>query len=172
MKTKKNKTILLVEDDAVSSIAACSFLRKFGYEVITAVNGEQAVDAAINSDPVDLVLMDIDLGPGITGVDAARRILLSKKIPVVFLTAHGDRDTIEGVREIARYGYVKKGSGDFVLLSSLEMAFELSDAHRKLEESMTSFRQLSENINEVFWLRDAGTDHVIYVNPAYERVWG
>ena len=172
MKTKKNKTILLVEDEAVSSIAGSSLLRKYGYDVITAATGEEAVETALNSADVDLVLMDIDLGEGINGTEAAEKILQSKTLPVVFLTAHGDRATIERVREITRYGYVKKNSGDFVLLSSLEMAFELSDAHRKLEESMTSMKQLSENINEVFWLRDAVTDHVIYVNPAYERVWG
>ncbi len=172
MKTKKNKTILLVEDEAVSAFAASSLLVKYGYDVITADTGEKAVETALDSNGIDLVLMDIDLGSGINGTEAAEKILQKKKIPVVFLTAHGDRETIERVREITRYGYVIKNSGDFVLLSSLEMAFELSDTQRKLEDSMTSLKQLSENINEVFWLRDAGTDNVIYVNPAYERIWG
>lgn len=41
-----------------------------------------------------------------------------------------------------------------------------------LRESHTSFRQLAENINEVFWLRDAGTGRIIYVSPTYQKIWG
>lgn len=172
MDTKRNKKILFVEDEVISTMAGSSLLRKNGYDVITAGSGERAVETVLNNNDIDLVLMDIDLGEGISGARAAEMILGIKKIPLVFLTAHGDRETLEKVRQISRYGYVKKDSGDFVLLSSLEMAFELSDTHKRLEESMTSLKQLSDNIDEVFWLRDAGTDRVIYVNPAYERVWG
>ncbi len=172
MKTGKLKKILLVEDEAVTAMAGTSLLRKNGYDVVTAHSGQKAVEHALSFPDIDLILMDIDLGTGMSGTEAATKILESKKIPLVFLTAHGDRDTIERVKSITRYGYVKKDSGDFVLLSSIEMAFELSDTHRRLEDSMTSLRQLSENISEVFWLRDAGTDAVIYVNPAYETVWG
>ncbi|MGD8712210.1 MAG: MASE1 domain-containing protein [Thiohalophilus sp.] len=49
---------------------------------------------------------------------------------------------------------------------------ELRASHKRLQESELRLRQLSENINEVFWLTDAMDDHVIYVSPSIEEVWG
>ena len=48
----------------------------------------------------------------------------------------------------------------------------LLESHNKLAESEQRFRQISENIREVFWLTDAKTQKVIYVSPSYEEVWG
>lgn len=49
---------------------------------------------------------------------------------------------------------------------------ELSQANRELQDSETKFRQLAENIQEVFWIIDWPTQEHIYISPAYERVWG
>jgi PAS domain S-box-containing protein len=49
---------------------------------------------------------------------------------------------------------------------------ERQNAERTLAESEARFRQLAENINEVFWLADPQTTQILYVSPAYERVWG
>lgn len=49
---------------------------------------------------------------------------------------------------------------------------EQKEAERALRESETRFRELAENINEVFWLEDANDAKVLYVGPGYERIWG
>jgi DNA-binding NarL/FixJ family response regulator len=75
-------------------------------------------------DPIiDLVLMDIDLGRGIDGPEAARRILDLRELPIVFLTSHSERQWVERVIEITTYGYVLKSTGEFVLVQSIEIAF-------------------------------------------------
>jgi len=45
-------------------------------------------------------------------------------------------------------------------------------AEDELRQSEEKFRQLAENINEVFWITDPGKQQVLYVSPAYEKIWG
>ena len=123
------KKLLLVEDEAILALAEARVLRKAGYTVEIVHDGEAGV-AAVQSNPsIDLVLMDIDLGPGMNGPETAALILKTRSLPVVFLTAHSEREMVDKVRNITRYGYIVKNSGNFVLLSSIEMAFELFEAH-------------------------------------------
>jgi PAS domain S-box-containing protein len=128
------KTILLVEDEAILALAEAASIRDSGYAVIVADSGENAVALALDDAAISLVLMDIDLGRGIDGTEAARRILAERNIPIVFLTSHSERSMVERVRGITRYGYVIKNSGDFVLQASIEMAFELFGALEQARE--------------------------------------
>ncbi len=128
----KHKTILLVEDEPITAMAEEEMIRLFGYEVITAHNGKKAIEIACTNDAISLILMDIDLGEGIDGPQAAQHILEMRNLPIVFLTSHSESEMVEKVRGITRYGYVIKNSGDFVLQTSIEMAFELFDAHHDL----------------------------------------
>ncbi len=126
-----SRNLLLVEDDAIIALAEARVLRSSGFAVKIVHDGESGV-AAIRSDPsIDLVLMDIDLGPGLSGPETAELILGLRSVPVVFLTSHSEREMVDKVRNITRYGYVIKNSGNFVLLSSIEMAFELFEAHEE-----------------------------------------
>jgi PAS domain S-box-containing protein len=133
------KTILLVEDEAIISIVITKTLKRFGYNVLTAGSGGKAVELSLSNDAIDLILMDIDLGSGIDGTEAAKQILEFREIPIVFHTSHSEREMVDRVRGITRYGYVIKSSGDFVLQSSIEMAFELVEAHKKIKESEEHF---------------------------------
>lgn len=141
-----NKKILLVEDDMITAAAEAVMLRKNGFEVVTAPSGEKAIQV-ISTQNFDLVLMDIDLGHGINGSQAAEIILSTRMVPIIFLTSHSEKEIVEKVRSITRYGYVIKNSGDFVLLSSIEMAFELFNAHMKLEENNSELTVLNEELN-------------------------
>ncbi len=167
-----NKKILLVEDSMITSLAEEAMLIKKGYRVVATPDGESAVELALNDSTIDLILMDIDLGRGIDGPTAADLILKKRDIPIVFLTSHSESEIVNKVRSITRYGYIVKNSGDFVILSSVEMAFELFEAHRKTKDSETNFRQLAENINEAFWLSDSLMKNILYISPACWDMWG
>lgn len=93
---RTERHILLVEDEALIALAEQRVLQRAGYGVTIAPTGEAAVEAAV-TDPVDLILMDYNLGSGITGVEAARRILAGRDIPIVFLTSHNDARTMEAI---------------------------------------------------------------------------
>ena len=76
-----SKKILLVEDEALIAMSEAQMLKKHGYEVVTVYNGENAIEA-VDSDPeISLILMDIDLGNGMDGTEAAEQILKKKDIP-------------------------------------------------------------------------------------------
>jgi len=135
-----SKKILLVEDEALIAMNEAQMLKKHGYEVITVYNGEKAIEV-VGSDPdISLILMDIDLGKGIDGTEAAEKILEKQDIPVVFLSSHTEQDVVEKTEGITSYGYIVKNSGVTVLLASIRMAFRLYEAHIELKNQKENLR--------------------------------
>ncbi len=128
------KKILLVEDDAVIALSETQVLKKNGFAVVTALCGEKAVEIACTEADIDLILMDIDLGKGMDGTEAARIILSKQDIPIVFLSSHTNPSIVERTESITSYGYVVKNSGETVLIASIKMAFRLFEARVKLAE--------------------------------------
>ncbi|MFP4443619.1 MAG: PAS domain S-box protein [Spirochaetia bacterium] len=165
------KTILLVEDEKIPGIMTANVLKKQGYKVILKTDGESAVKHCREDLPVDLILMDINLGDGIDGTVAARRILKHKKVPIVFHTSHAEKDYVDRVKEITRYGYVIKKSGDFVLTSSIEMAFELFESHIKTLSSETRLNTILQSIGDGVIAADTA-GNITLINPVAQRLTG
>ena len=166
----EKKTILLVEDDPVTAVSEKVLLEANGYSVITAATGRKAIETATGSS-VDLILMDLELGGDIDGHGAAARILEKKNIPILFLTAHIEREMVEKVRSVTRYGYALKNSGDYVLLSSIEMVFQLFEAHERTRISEENYRRLVEDINDIIFTIDS-SGYFTYISPRVESVSG
>jgi PAS domain S-box-containing protein len=159
MKSEHSRTILLVEDEAIIALKERKTLEAHGFTVTVARTGEEAIQA-VQADPsIDLVLMDIDLGPGIPGTEAARRILARRAVPIVFLTGHTEKEYVESVEEITRYGYIVKNSGEFVLIQSIKMAFELFDREQR-------YSSLFYNTHSPMLLIRPETGHIVDANPA------
>src|SRR6056297_3109272 len=128
------KKILLVEDEVLIAMNEAQTLQKHGYEVVTVYNGEKAVEMVNSDSEISLILMDIDLGKGIDGTEAADEILNKKDIPVVFLSSHTEPEVVKKTEGITSYGYIVKNSGETVLLASIRMAFRLFDAKMRERE--------------------------------------
>jgi len=94
------KTILLVEDEAVIAMSEAALLEKEGYSVIVSYNGKDAVEKAKGGGAIDLVLMDVDLGKGMDGTEAAEAILREHDLPVVFLSNHTEPSIVERTERI------------------------------------------------------------------------
>jgi len=146
LNTDNSKTILLVEDEAIIAMMEKNELEKYGYIVHSVTTGEKAVQTiAKNTQPIDLILMDINLGSGIDGTRAAEKILKEKDIPIVFLSSHTEPEIVEKTEKITSYGYVIKNSGSVVLDASIKMALRLSKTKRKqkqAEETLTEQKNL------------------------------
>ena len=138
MKKLDGKTLLIVEDEALIAAATAQSLKRLGYQVRTARTGEEAVDAAVSDPGIDLVLLDIDLGPGIDGAETARRILRIRDLPVVFHSAHTEPEVVDKIECISSYGYVVKNSGDTVLGASIRMAFRLWESEARFRTAFVS----------------------------------
>ncbi|MCF7948605.1 MAG: PAS domain S-box protein [Spirochaetia bacterium] len=135
-----SKKILLVEDEALIAMSEARVLQKHGFKVDTVYNGEAAVEKVEIDPSIALVLMDIDLGRGIDGTEAAERILEQHDLPIVFLSSHTEPQIVEKTEGITSYGYILKNSGEMVLAASIKMAFRLYDAHLELKQQKEQLR--------------------------------
>ncbi len=168
---KPRKRLLLVEDEALIALAEKKALEKYRYDVLTVDTGEAAVEAVAGGIDADLVLMDIDLGPGMDGTQAADRILELRDLPILFLSSHTEPEIVERTEKITSYGYVVKNSSITVLDASIKMAFKLFDADRKTLESERKQNALIANISDVIVIigRD-GTNK--YKSPNIHKWFG
>ena len=107
-------------------MAVSKVLERRGYSVQTVARGEQAVEACGADESIDLVLMDIDLGPGMTGLEAAERIRSSRDLPVVFLSSHTEAGIVERARTISPYGYLRKTATEDEMVWTVQQALQRS----------------------------------------------
>lgn len=161
-------SVLLVEDEQIIATQEASVLEKYGYSVTVVSSGEEALDRIVTGYPVDIVLMDIDLGPGIDGTLAARRILNTREIPVVFLTAHQEREMVDKVKGITRYGYVLKGSSEFVIIETIQMAFELFNSTKELRDYRKWLSAIIDSLPDDFFALDREGRYVLQNNKSRE----
>lgn len=112
MKAEKQKTILLVEDEAIIALDESIRINRFGYIVVVAKDGETAIRKVKENSSISLILMDINLGRGMTGPEAARIILQSKTLPIIFLSSRSEEEYSKQTEGIMNCGYLLKDSND------------------------------------------------------------
>ncbi|HWX19018.1 MAG TPA: response regulator [Candidatus Binatia bacterium] len=133
---------------------------------------------ALSQDRIDLIFCDYTV-PSYSGLAALRAAeQLRPEIPFVFVSGTiGEERAVESLRS---------GATDYVLKDGLERLVpvvrrslreaELRRAQKQTEDALRQseerFRQMAENIDSVFWMSNAHLDRILYVSPAYERVWG
>lgn len=103
------KKILIVDDNQDSRELVAKILKKMGYQIIDAVDGEEALEKAIAENP-DLILMDISI-PKIDGYEVTRRLksqVSFKDTPIIALTAHAMKGDKEKAMEAGCEGYISK----------------------------------------------------------------
>ncbi|MDA8426133.1 MAG: response regulator [Treponema sp.] len=132
-------TILLVEDEVIIALARALGLRRLGYRVLVAYNGEAAVRIALGAEIPGLILMDIDLGQGIDGAEAARRILARRRVPILFLSSRNQDEYVDRIGKIDYCDYVVKSSTDCALHAALKAAIgEPSPARAEVRRNLPS----------------------------------
>ena len=102
------KKIMLVEDHVLLAVLETKILQKAGYEVLHFINGEDAVEQINRGASFDLIIMDIDLGEGINGVTAARKISKLREIPVIFFTSYSEDEVEKLAGNFNSYTYLSK----------------------------------------------------------------
>ncbi len=157
--TADAKTILLVEDDAFVALQEARQLEHEGYTVLLVGSGEQAIARArAEASAIDLILMDIQLGAGLDGVEAARIILQDYDIPIVFVSGFSDPDTLARIETLKSYGYVVKKTGRAVLLAAIKTAFKLHAAHCAFHRAEEKLNLVQEASRAGLWDWDIGQD--------------
>ncbi|HEV7134154.1 MAG TPA: response regulator [Gaiellaceae bacterium] len=113
--------ILIAEDETIIRLDLRDLLVRAGFEVCgEARDGEEAVALARSEQP-DLAIMDVKM-PKLDGIDAARRILEERPIPIVMLTAYGQQELVARAVEAGVFGYLVKPFREQDLMPAIETA--------------------------------------------------
>jgi len=130
----ENAQILVVEDENIVAMEIQFRLEGLGYVVPTVAScGEEAIQKAEATRP-DLVLMDIKLKGEMDGIEAAERIRTCFDIPVVYITAYADKNTLQRAKITAPYGYILKPFEERELHANIEIAIYKHQMEKKVKE--------------------------------------
>ncbi len=163
--------ILVVEDESITAVEICQTLAELGYEPLGPVSsGRDAVARALELQP-DLVLMDITLKGQMDGIEAAEIIRTKDICPVVFVTAHSDKLTLNRAKISAPFGYVLKPIAERDLHTAVEMALYRQRMEEQLREARDWSSVALRNIDEALVVIDR-RGAVSFVNPAAEALLG
>lgn len=163
--------ILIVEDDNIIALELADRLQDLGYTVCGPVGfGEEAITQAGALRP-DLVLMDIRLKGAIDGVEAAAAIRDRFDIPVVYLTAYADVDTLQRAKITEPYGYILKPFEERELHTAIEIGLY---KHRMESRLRASERWLSTTLRSIgdAVLTTDEQGHIVTLNPVAEALTG
>lgn len=141
------RSILVADDDPHNARTLGSLLKESGYQVHAADSGELAL-AIAEEVPLDLILLDILMPPGMDGVETCRRLKAddrTRPIPVIFLTGKEDEETMVRAFEVGGADYVKKPFNAQVLMARVRTHTELGLLSRRLERALAErTRELSD----------------------------
>ncbi|MFB6279714.1 MAG: sigma 54-interacting transcriptional regulator, partial [Salinibacter sp.] len=161
--------ILIVEDEFAVAMELEDHLGALGYTVVDHVmTGAEAVDRAADTEP-DLVLMDVHLDGPMDGVEAARTIRASQSVPVVFVTAYSDDETLQRATDTTPYGYVVKPFEERELYAAVEVALHTHALQRRVERANEDLRQLLNGLRQGTALADAD-GHLIFLSDPAARL--
>src|SRR5476649_2690354 len=139
--------ILIAEDETIIRLDLRALLEGAGHEVVAeARDGEEAVSLAREHAP-DLAVLDVKM-PKLDGIDAARRILEERPIPIVMLTAYGQAEIVSRAVEAGVYGYLVKPFREQDLLPAIQSA-------RARHDELQALRAEAESLAEALASRKA-----------------
>lgn len=163
--------ILIVEDESIVAHDIENMIRNVGYQVCGVVtSGEEAIELATATAP-DLILMDIVLRGEVDGVEAAERIRERYNIPIIYLTAHTDDNTLRRAKLTAPVGYSLKPIEQKELLTVIEMALYKHQMELKLREREGWLTTILQSIGEGVIATDR-QGNITFMNPVAERMTG
>ncbi len=167
----KKAQILVVEDEGIVALEIKDRLENLEYVVVgLASSGEEAIQVASKAKP-DLVLMDIILKGDMDGVESAKLIRTTLDIPVVYLTAYSDENTLQRAKITEPFGYILKPFEERELYSSIEMALYKHGMEKKLKESEQWLSTTLRAIGDAVIATDTAGS-VTFMNPTAESLTG
>ncbi|MBN1781162.1 response regulator [bacterium] len=163
--------ILVVEDEGIVAEDIYQSLQNMGYSVPQVVpSGKTALEAVPKIQP-DLVLMDVVLRGTLDGIETSRQIKEKYDIPIIYLTAYADKDTLEKAKKTEPYGYLLKPFDDRELRITIEMALYKHRMERVLKEREAYFSTtLKSIIDGVITTDQDGL--ITFMNPVAEGLTG
>lgn len=117
-----NISILIIEDEGVVAHDIARRVKKLGYDVAGIKNSSDQALNYLSIHTPDLILCDIMIDGDKDGIGVAEDVHKTKRIPLIFLTALSDRNTLERAKKVLPYGYIVKPFDNHDLLTAIELA--------------------------------------------------
>jgi PAS domain S-box-containing protein len=172
---KANSTLILnVDDNDGARYAKNRILQGAGFEVVEATNGTDALEMVKRLSPA-LVLLDVKL-PDINGIEVCRRIKANPDSSMVLVlqtsaALTGRADKIRGL-EGGADNYLAAPIEADELIANVNALVRMRQTQVELRDSEERFRQITDNIDDVFWMFSVPDGNLVYVSPAYSALWG
>jgi two-component system, response regulator PdtaR len=139
--------VLIAEDETIIRLDLRALLERAGFDVCAeARDGVEAVELARSEEP-DVALLDVKM-PRLDGIEAARRILDERPIPIVMVTAYGEQELVARAIEAGVFGYLVKPFRETDLLPAIATA-------RARHEELKELREEAESLAEALAARKA-----------------
>jgi PAS domain S-box-containing protein len=159
--------ILIVEDSFIVAFHLRKTLEKEGYLVAgSEASGEEALLFLEKNRP-DVVLMDIMLNGQMDGIETARTIRSRFNLPVIYLTALSDRETIQRAKITEPFGYLTKPFEERELFTAIEIALYKHEIESRLRQSEEKYFSTVKSISDAVVVIDEQY-RVVYMNPVAE----
>lgn len=172
VQTETRPSILVVEDERVVAMDLAGTLRELGYHVAgTAARANDAVRQATELKP-DLILMDVRLaGEPMDGIEVARAIRRGRDVPIIYLTAHSDPDTLNRACATAASGYIVKPFKTPELRCAIEIALHKHAADHRVREREHWLSATLRSVADAVVATDE-TGHIRFFNTVAETMTG
>jgi PAS domain S-box-containing protein len=170
--------VLIVEDDVRLQRVFTGVLTDAGYQV-HAVSEAAAAIAAVKQHRYAAVLLDMRLPDNVDGSVLVRIVELDPTVPAIVVTGYGTEHTRAQSLKNGAFAHLVKPCMPEEILALLDRAlavrrlgFQAEKTAQALRRSEEQFRQVIENIHEVFWMSTPDKNEILYISPGYEKLWG
>ena len=154
--------IFIVEDESIVAKDIQQTLEKLGYNVVgMASEGEKAVGKITELMP-DLILMDIMLKGDMTGIETATQVRKEMSVPIIYLTAYADRDTLTKAKITQPHGYIIKPFKEVDIRTAVEIAIYKHKKEAKIKKERDLYYSIIKS--------DKSSNGSIFVKSKYQLV--
>ncbi|MGV9203990.1 MAG: metalloregulator ArsR/SmtB family transcription factor [Promethearchaeia archaeon] len=139
--------VMIVEDELITAEAIAVLLRRINYNpTVIVTSGEEALSKIKEMD-LDLILMDIILAGNLDGIETAKIIHRKYNIPIIFITAYGDKKTLDRAKLAEPYGYIVKPiTSESEIQPAIELAIYNHQVKNKLKRDHKKFQKIRQLI--------------------------
>lgn len=170
--------ILVVEDESIVAKDIQNSLKKLGYQVPTTVSSAEKAIEEVEENRPDLILMDIMLKGQMSGIEAANIIKERFGVPLIFLTAYADDNTLSKAKITEPYGYIIKPFKEKELQTTIEMALYKHEKDEAIKKERDLYHSIIENkeskdsifVRADYRLNKINFDDIFYVEALKDYV--
>ena len=146
------KRIVIVEDEVITQRFLQDIFSQYDTHVVGCFDNAANLIAQIKDLVCDMILMDINIKGPMDGIQLARKILEKHAVPIVFITAHNDDETIEETLELSPYGFICKPFTSKDVIVTTQIAYKQYQSYQNRTEKVTLAEEDNDTvvINEIY----------------------